>query len=621
MSEPSLRSLLTRLWLCLSRRRKAQLCVLLVIMLASALSEMVSLGAVLPFIGVLTAPEKVFNHHPVQELALRFGITDPGQIVLPITIAFAAAALMAGAIRLLMLWLSQRLAFAMGTDLSIEIYRRTLYQPYKVHVARNSSEVISGIISKTGMVIEVIQSVLTTVSSSAIAFCLITILLLVDPFTMSTATLCIGLSYGAISWACRKKIKSNSEIISNESTQIVKALQEGLGGIRDVLLTGSQEVYCETYRKADQPLRRANGSNRFMANGPRFAMEAIGMVLIAGLGYGMSLQPGGVSSGLPVLAALALGAQRLLPVVQLLYNNWVSIASHKSSLKDCLELLEQPTVPAALNAAIEPLEFRKSIEFVDVSFKYRQEGPWIIKGLNLRIAKGSRVGFVGPTGCGKSTLLDILMGLLSPTNGTLLVDEIKIDDNSCSSWQRCIAHVPQSIYLADTTIAENIAFGIPKEQIDMERVRAAAAQAKIADFIERGPNGYNALIGERGIQLSGGQRQRIGIARALYREANVLIFDEATSSLDHITERLVMESIDVLDRELTIFVVAHRLSTMSVCDRIVRLDQGNIAGIFDYQSLMKNNWVGDEGRSIEQPNLDRVKFQIPDVSGIRKLLD
>lgn len=561
-------------------------------MLASAFSEMISLGAVLPFIGILTSPETMFHYPIVRDFACRLGISSPEQLVLPITILFATAAIVAGAIRLLMLWVSQRLAFAMGTDLSLQIYRRTLYQPYKVHVARNSSEVISGITTKTWTVIEIIQSVLTVVSSVAIAVCLTIVLFAVDPLVMSLATTSLGVCYGLIAFACKRKVKFNGGVIATESTQIVKALQEGLGGIRDVLLSGSQEVYSETYRRADDRLRRAHGNNRFMSTGPRFAMEAIGMALIAGLAYAMSLQTGSVSTALPVLATLALGAQRLLPIIQLLYNSWVSIAGAGKSLENALEFLDQPVSPNISSFSVEPLEFRKCIDLVGVNFRYLEDGSWIIKDLDLKILKGCRVGFVGSTGSGKSTLLDIVMGLLEPTKGALLVDGIEINDSNRQAWQRCIAHVPQSIFLADTTIAENIAFGIPMEQIEMDRVRSAAEQARIAEFIENGPEGYNALIGERGIRLSGGQRQRIGIARALYREATVLIFDEATSSLDHSTEKSVMEAIDGLDRELTILLVAHRLSTMSVCDKIVELDQGTIVNVYDYHTFAKKSLSG-----------------------------
>ena len=233
------------------------------------------------------------------------------------------------------------------------------------------------------------------------------------------------------------------------------------------------------------------------------------------------------------------------------------------------------------------LPFQNAIRFDGVRFRYTNDGPWVLDGLNLTIRKGARVGFVGSTGSGKSTTLDLLMGLLMPTEGTLLVDGVPIIGNRVRAWQRTIAHVPQSIYLADTSLAENIALGVPRESIDIERVRQVARQAQIAEFIDSGPGGYDASVGERGIRLSGGQRQRIGIARALYKQASVLVFDEATSALDNATEQSVMDAIDQLNRDLTILLIAHRLTTVRRCDIIVELEHGRIVAQGTFEQLLE----------------------------------
>ena len=462
-------------------------------------------------------------------MAETFGISSADEVVLPLAIAFAIVALAAGAIRLFLLWANTRLSNAMGSDLSIEAYRRTLYQPYKVHLARNSSEMISGITSKTWNAVAVIQAVLTLVSSVALLFALMIALLAIDPVAVSVAALVFGVSYGLITSAARTQLKINSERLARESNQVVKALQEGLGGIRDVLLNGAQSVYCDTYRKADIPYRRAAGSNTFISGSPRFAMETLGMVLVTGLAYGISRQSGGVTTALPVLGALVLGAQRILPALQQIYLNWATIAGYQTSLADVIDLLDQPLPPEDIAPEPAALEFKDTIRFDSVRFRYLSDGPWVLDGVSLTIEKGSRVGFVGATGSGKSTTLDLLMGLLEPSEGQILVDGFPITGNRRRSWQRSIAHVPQNIFLADTTLAENIALGVPQITIDIERVRQAAYRAQIAEFIESRRKGYNEFVGERGIRLSGGQRQRIGIARALYREASVLVFDEATS--------------------------------------------------------------------------------------------
>ena len=582
-------NLFVRLWHHLSQRRQRQFMLLMGLMLISAFAEVVSLGAVLPFLGILIAPERVFSHPIIADMAQTWGISSGDKLVLPLTVAFTAAALIAGAIRMLLLWVSTRLAFASGADLSIEVYRRTLYQPYRVHVARNSSEVISGITNKVGGAVNVLYQLLLLISSVVLLGAITLALVVIDPVVASVATIGFGTSYGLITWMFRKQLHRNSQRIAHEQTQVIKALQEGLGGIRDVLLDGMQSVYCDVYRQADRPLRWAQGNNVFISGSPRYVMEAMGMVLITTLAYGLSHQNGGIAIALPVLGALALGAQRLLPALQQSYGAWASIAGSHASLADTIELLDQ-ILPAELQQPTPaPLAFQDAIRFDAVRFRYNSEGPWVLDGFDLTIVKGGRVGFVGTTGSGKSTTLDLLMGLLEPTQGRISVDGHSIDGDCRRAWQQTIAHVPQSIYLADATLAENIAFGVPRDAIDWQRVRRAARQAQIADFIESRPEGYNDLVGERGIRLSGGQRQRIGIARALYKQADVLVFDEATSALDNATEQAVMDSIENLNRDLTILLIAHRLTTIRRCDTIVELRHGRVTAQGTYEQLLEHS--------------------------------
>jgi ATP-binding cassette, subfamily B, bacterial PglK len=580
-------NLLLQLWRHLSRRRQRQFALLMGLIILGALAEVVSLGAVLPFLGILVAPDKVFKHAVVADFARSWGIATAGELLLPLTIVFAAAALTAGAIRLLLLWVSNRLAFATGADFSIDVYRRTLFQPYWVHVTRNSSEVISGIISKVNDTVAVLNQMLMLISSTAVLVAITLALFAIDPVVASLAIAGFGASYGLISWMSRRRLQLDGDRIANGHTQVIKALQEGLGGIRDVLLDGSQPLHCDIYRRADQPLRRAQGDISFVSASPRFVMEALGMVVIAALAYSLSRRAGGVATALPVLGTLALGAQRLLPALQQGYNAWAIITGCQGSLAKTIELLDQPIQPELLQPAPAPLHFQDVICFKGVRFRYANDGPWVLEDLNITIRKGTRVGFVGSTGSGKSTTLDILMGLLMPTEGEVVVDGKTVIGNRVRAWQQTIAHVPQTIYLADTTVAENIAFGLPRESIDLARVKQAAHQAQIAQFIEGRPEGYNALVGERGIRLSGGQRQRIGIARALYKQASVLVFDEATSALDNATEQSVMDAIDQLNRDLTIILIAHRLTTVRRCDIIVELEHGKLVAQGTYEQLLE----------------------------------
>ncbi len=564
---------------------------LLGLTLASAFAEVVSLGAVLPFIGILTQPEKVFLHPAMAGVVQSLGIVSAENLVLPITIAFSVAAILAGGLRLLLLWVSIRLTNATGADLSTEVYRRTLYQPYRVHVARSSSEIISGITQKVGTSMGVLISVVTVVTSTILFSAILTTLFLIDPMIASTAVLSFGIGYGIIAWNIRHRLVRNSQCIAQEQTQVVKSLQEGLGAIRDVIVDGTQAIYCQSYTKSIRRLQRAGGENRYINQAPRYAMETLGMVLIAVIAYVLSNRTGGVGAALPVLGALAIGAQRLLPLLQQLYGNWSVVAGSQASLTDVLDLLEQPLPEDACQAVhASPPTFKDTISFDNVRFCYGIDGPWVLDGINLTIHKGARIGFAGSTGSGKSTALDLLMGLLEPTEGKILVDGQPISSDLRPAWQRTtIAHVPQNIFLSDASIAENIAFGIRPEQIDMERVRQAANQAQIDEFIESSPESYNAVVGERGVRLSGGQRQRIGIARALYKQATVLIFDEATSALDNATEKAVMSAIENLDNQLTILIIAHRISTLQNCDTIVHLEHGKIVSQNSYEHFINDS--------------------------------
>jgi len=567
-------SSIKQLWNHLSKRRQKQFWLLLALMVLASLAEIISVGAVLPFLGVLTAPEQLYQHQLMQPVIQLLKLTTPEQLLLPFTITFIIAALLAGIVRLTLLYAMTRLSFATGADLSINIYRRTLYQEYAIHVARNSSEVINGIISKTNIVINgIINPVLTLISSIVFIIAILATLLVIDPIVALVASVGFGSLYWLVIRYTRQQLQENSQCIAEQSTQMIKSLQEGLGGIRDVLIDGSQQFYCQLYRNADLPLRRASGNNQFISSSPRFAMEALGMSLIAGLAYAMSLREHGLVTAIPVLGALALGAQRLLPALQQAYGAYSGIKGSKSSFDDVLGLLGQP-LPSYVGQDISlPVGFKKEVKLTNLSFRYNEQAPWVLEKINLTIPKGSRIGFMGTTGSGKSTLLDIVMGLLPQTEGELTVDGQLISTENRRSWQAHIAHVPQNIYLSDSTIEENIAFGIPQEQIDHKRVQKAAKQAQIIDLIEEWPEQYQTFVGERGIRLSGGQRQRIGIARALYKQADVLIFDEATSALDNETEQAVMEAIEGLGRDLTILIIAHRLTTLEGCDRVIDLSK------------------------------------------------
>ena len=586
MTNQSISQLLRRLWSQFEPRRRVQLKLLLALMVLASFAEVLSIGAALPFLAVLTSPEKLFEHAAAQPLIQALSVTAPAHLLLPLTIAFGAAALFAGVIRLLLLWASTRLSFAIGADLSLKIYRNTMYQTYSVYCSRNSSEIISATATKVRMAIDVLSSALLLTSSTVILIVTLAALFTIDFVTALAIFGSFGLIYASIISLTRKQLLTNSQRIAHESNAVIKTLQEGLGSMRDVLIDGSQAIYCQTYHSADLLLRRAQGRNQFISSSPRYAIEALGMVTIAILAYWLVQQTDGITKAIPILGVIAIGSVRLLPLLQQSYYSWSSIMGGRATLQDILELLDQPLPDDVDQPPPKPLPFKQSINLNQLSFRYSPESPYILEKINLTIVKGSRVGFIGTTGCGKSTLLDIIMGLLTPTDGTLEIDGQTITTSNNRAWQAHLAHVPQSVFLADSTIGENIALGIAEDKIDYQRVRQSAQQAQLSDSIESWPNQYQTFVGERGIRLSGGQRQRIGIARALYKQADVIVFDEATSALDNETEQAVMQSIEDLSKDLTIIIVAHRLSTLKNCTQIVELGEGIIKRIDTYQGIM-----------------------------------
>ena len=571
-----------------SFRRRIQIVVLFLLMLVASVAELCSIGAVLPFLGVLTAPESVFKHHMAQPLIHALNITEPKQLLVFLTLIFGIVAIVSGGLRLLLSWTQIRLSYALGADFSAEIYKRTLYQPYAVHLNRNTSEVIAGVTSKAdGIVHQTVMPSLTIISSVVMMATVLVALMTIEPMVTAAAILSFGAIYAVVMTVTKKRLSIDGNLINRQQSRIIKALQEALGGIRDVLIDGTQSLYCQIYRDADWRLRKAQSNIAFVAISPRYIVEALGMALIAAMAYMLAIQPGGLGTAIPVIGMLALAAQRMLPLLQQAFASWSNIRGGKSALNDVVHFLNQALPADADKPEPTSLAFHHSITFDGVGFQYGPNLPWVLHGLNLTIRKRSRIGFIGTTGSGKSTLLDIVMGLLSPSIGGLRIDNIEINALNCRAWQKHIAHVPQSIFLADATIAENIAFGVPKDQIDWKRVKLAAENAQIADTVESWQEKYRTLVGERGVRLSGGQRQRIGIARALYKNADVIVFDEATSALDGETEHAVMESIKNLSEDLTVLIVAHRLTTLRDCTQVVELSNGQVKRIGSYHEIIQ----------------------------------
>ena len=451
MTNQPISQLLRRLWRQLNPHRHVQFWYLLALMAFASFAEVLSIGTILPFLAVLTSPEKFFEHTAAQPLIQALGATAPEQLLLPLTIVFAVAAILAGIIRLLLLWANTRLSFLIGADLSLKIYRNTMYQTYAAYCARNSSEIISGTSTKIGAVISIINQSFLLISSSIILAVTLILLFTIDAASALAIFGSFGLIYALIIRLTRKQLLADSQLIAHESTNVIKILQEGLGSMRDVLIDGNQAVYCQIYSNADLSLRRAQGRAQFISISPRYAIEVLGMVAIAILAYWLVQQTDGFTNAIPILGAIAIGSVRLLPLLQQAYSARSLIMSGRTTLQDALELLEQPLPDDAGQPPPNPLPFKQSVNLNQLSFRYSPESPYTLEKINLTIVKGSRVGIIGTTGCGKSTLSNIIMGLLPPTHGTLEIDKKILASTNNRSWQAHIAHVPQSVFLADST--------------------------------------------------------------------------------------------------------------------------------------------------------------------------
>jgi len=382
----------------------------------------------------------------------------------------------------------------------------------------------------------------------------------------------------------KKYLIKSGEIVTEKGADVIKSLQEGLGGIRDIIVDGTYNAYLKIFNKADKVLKASQGNIQIISASPKHIIEAIAMISVAILCLIASQSPNGIINFIPIIGTLALGAQRLLPALKEGFRSLSTIKGTEVSLLNVLSYLDQK-IPDYYFTKERKIEFNTSISFKNIEFSYQQSRDYVLKNLNHTFLKGKRIGIIGQTGVGKSTFIDIIMGLLEVNKGDIFIDKTKLDYTNLRSWQRQIAHVPQKIFLTDNSIYKNIAFGVQDEDIDDLRLKKAIKDAQLDKFINKLPNGYHTKVGEMGVKLSGGQKQRIGIARALYKNAKLIIFDEATNSLDNNTEALIMNTIYNLNKNITLIIIAHRLSTLSQCDEIIEIKNFKISKL---QNFVKN---------------------------------
>jgi len=583
LKHTSLISNIFQLWAYLGKRRKLQFIFLFILMIISIFSEIISIGSVIPFLSALTNPNALMHNSFFQPMVRFLEIKSASDLLLPLTLGFVGASVFAAMIRILILWFNTRLSASMGIQLRTDVYSRTLHQSYEFHVSHNSSELISMVTEKVGAAIQSgILHVLMSITAFLASLSIAAALLIISPIVAILASCILGGGYLLIGLIVRKRIGIYGTISAKNQPKAIKCMQEGLGGIRDVILDNSYSVFTAAYHQAASKIQLSVMRISFLSLVPKSLLEVLAIALIAIMAYFM--QEGQNVDILPVLGALALGAQRLLPNLQQIYFSWTNINSNRLVLSEVVSRIYQP-LPVAAESSKE-LKFTDSIFLDALCFKYQGSDSYVLNNISLNISKGSKIGFIGETGSGKSTLLDLIMGLLCPSSGSMVIDGVKLNQTSIRDWQSNIAHVPQSIFLSDASVAENIAFGIPLDGIDMYKVEKSAKQSHIHEVIQGLPEGYHTHVGERGVQLSGGQRQRIAIARALYKKASVIVFDEATSALDNATELSVMQEVNLLGEDLTILIIAHRLSTLIGCDQIYKLKNGYIIGAGSYDEVI-----------------------------------
>ena len=551
-------------------------------MLVSGFAEIFSIMAVLPFLSVLINPDKLFNIKLIQYLANFLKISEGSDLLVPITFLFILLAFVSAFIKLINLYLNARFSASVGNEFGCQVYKSILHEPYSVHIQRNSSKVISAATNYVNSLMSVVQQILTFFTSVFSIF-VITIGMLIINYKLAISLFFIfAISYlGAIKFT-KNKFKIISKYNAEFTQLLLKNIQEGLGAIRDIILDNSYNFHIERFRKINLPLRINDAKLAFLTGFPRYTLEGFGITFISILALILTKYGDNNYGVIPLLGAVALSAQKLMPAFQTAFGSWANANAYVVAVSTVLDILDKSNPNGSLYK-IQNLKFNDCIDVRNLYFKYKKNSPFVLENLNFKINKGAKIGIVGTTGSGKSTLLDIIMGLIEPTKGNIFIDNNqlynKLDNQYLTNWKSIIAHVPQTIYLTDQTIMENIALGISKDQIDLKRLREAAMRAQILDFINKTEYKFETKVGENGVQLSGGQRQRIGIARALYKNAQILVLDEATSALDNATESSCMRSIIEVNSELTIIIIAHRLTTVEKCDRLIHLENGLIKNI------------------------------------------
>ena len=585
--------IISKLLYFLTPQEKKNTILLFIITLIMALIDMVGVASIMPFIAVLSNPDLIDTNvilNKIFQTSSLFGVQSDQEFIFFLGIIVFIFLILSLVVKALTTYFQLRFVQMREYTIGKRLMENYLHQPYSWFLNRNSSDIGKSILSEVGLIIgQGLSPLLNLITQCIVTFFIASLLLIVNfKLTIIVASI-LFIFYGLIFNLSKKFLNriGHERVESNELR--FKVISEAFGASKDVKLNGLEEIFVKKFSNPAKLFAKHQTSSQVLGKLPRFALEAIafgGMLLV--ILYTIS-QSGNFANAIPIITLYAFAGYRLMPSLQLIYASSTMLKYATPAINSLYnDFISLKTNNYNNDQSI--LKFNKTIALNNVNYSYPNTSRTTLKNINLIIPSRSTVGLVGPTGCGKTTTVDIILGLLQPQNGTLKIDDQIITKENSRSWQRSLGYVPQQIYLSDDTVASNIAFGINKENIIFEDLESAAKIANLHDFIiNELPNKYETKVGERGIRLSGGQRQRIGIARALYHKPKVLILDEATSALDNETEKVVMEAVNNLSKNITIIMIAHRLSTVSKCDTIFQFDKGELIAEGPPKKMFRNN--------------------------------
>lgn len=583
------------LYSLLTVKQRKQLIVLQVLVVIMSLLEVVSVVSIGPFMALVSDMGLLEREGIIAYLFKTTSLEKPQDFVLFLGGGVLILLLIASVVSMFTVWRLSMFGSQIGADLGNRLYEYYMYQEWLYHVRISSSTLTNKISQETARVTnQIIHPLMLINAKLVLAVLMVSTVFYINPYVAAAGVTIFFAAYFILYKVVKNKLASNGENITNSQALRFKLMSEGFGGIKDVLLLGRQPVFVDRFVSSSQLFAYSQADNVVLQQVPRYAMELVAFSSVIGLVlYLLIVQQGNLTEILPLLSVYALAGFKILPAFQQIYGNITKVRGNLAgfeNIKGDLEAAFQKK--GGSSSAItgsDVLHFENELELKKVNFKYPGKEEAALKDLSLTIPVNKVVGFVGSSGSGKSTVIDLLLGLIAPDDGHFLIDGEQVLDGNKRAWQNNIGFVPQSIFLSDSSIMENIAFGLALESIDEERVKQAASMAHLTEFLDNLPHGLHTNVGERGIQLSGGQRQRIGIARALYSNADVLVLDEATSALDGVTEKAIMEAIHDLSGRKTILMIAHRLATVKKCDVIYFLDGGRVVEQGSYKELVEKS--------------------------------